>query len=157
MRPILLVFSRVMSIDWCQNWVFWLTSVLQMSVKTHTHIHTKTYTEKHTKQMGLLPTVAGYHALSAILLSFSSCNHFTRNLYHTFLSSYTSCLPLWLSWMRGRLVIRRLLVWPPSGQQRSFVEIDHEISFTVIFSHLLIQEGQLSVLTKECAQYWLTA
>ena len=35
---------------------------------------------------------------------------------------------------------------PPSrGRQHSFVEIDHEIIFTVILSLRLIQEGQLSV------------
>ena len=34
---------------------------------------------------------------------------------------------------------------------------DHEIFSTVIFSLPLIQEGQLSVSAKECAQYWLTA
>ena len=35
---------------------------------------------------------------------------------------------------------------------------DHEILSTVILSHPLIQEGQLSFfLAKECAQYWLTA
>ena len=43
------------------------------------------------------------------------------------------CWPLWLSWMRVRLMIRRLLVRPPPGQQQSFVEIDHEIFSTVIF------------------------
>ena len=52
--------------------------------------------------------------------------------------------------------------WRPGGRgfnprrdrQHSFVEIVHEIFSTVI---PLIQEGQLSVLAKECAQYWLTA
>ena len=34
---------------------------------------------------------------------------------------------------------------PPGGRQHSFVEIDHEIFFTVILSLPLIQEGQLSV------------
>ena len=33
----------------------------------------------------------------------------------------------------------------PPGRQHSFVEIDHEIFSTVIFSLPLIQEGQLSV------------
>ena len=37
-----------------------------------------------------------------------------------------------------------------------FVEIDHEIFSTVILSLPLIQEVQLSVSGKECAQYWLT-
>ena len=32
-----------------------------------------------------------------------------------------------------------------------------EIFSAVILSLLLIQEGQLSVSAKECAQYWLTA
>ena len=45
---------------------------------------------------------------------------------------------------------------PSRGRQHSFVEIDHEIFSTVILSHPLIQEGQLSVSGKECAQYWLT-
>ena len=66
-----------------------------------------------------------------------------------------------------RLETRRLRVQPCRGRQHSFVEIDHEIFFTVILSLPLIQEGQLSVsgermctilfLVKECAQYWLTA
>ena len=34
---------------------------------------------------------------------------------------------------------------PRRGRQHSFVEIDHEIFFTVIRSLPLIQEGQLSV------------
>ena len=34
---------------------------------------------------------------------------------------------------------------PRRGRQHSFVEIDHEIFSTVILSHPLIQEGQLSV------------
>ena len=46
---------------------------------------------------------------------------------------------------------------PRKGQRHSFVEIDHEIFSMVILSLLLIHEGQLSVLAKECAQYWLTA
>ena len=46
---------------------------------------------------------------------------------------------------------------PQQGRQHSFVEIDHEIFSVVILSLLLIQEGQLSFLAKECAQYWLTA
>ena len=32
----------------------------------------------------------------------------------------------------------------PPGSQQSFVVIDHEIFSTLILSHLLIQEGQLS-------------
>ena len=46
--------------------------------------------------------------------------------------------------------------WSPGGRQHSFVEIDHELFSTVILSLPLIQEGQLSVSAKECAQYWLT-
>ena len=46
---------------------------------------------------------------------------------------------------------------PRRGRQHSFVEIDHEIFYTAILSLPLIQEGQLSVSVKECAQYWLTA
>ena len=45
----------------------------------------------------------------------------------------------------------------PTSQQHSFVEIDHEIFSKVINSLMLIQEGQLSVSGKICAQYWLTA
>ena len=41
-------------------------------------------------------------------------------------------------------------VWP-----HSFVEIDHEIISTVIFSLPLIQEGKLSV-ERMCVEYWLT-
>ena len=55
--------------------------------------------------------------------------------------------------------------WRPGGRgfnprrdrQHYFVEIDREIFSTVILSLPLIQEGQLSVSAKECAQYWLTA
>ena len=38
--------------------------------------------------------------------------------------------------------------------QYSFMEIDHEIVSYVILSLLLIQERQLSILVKECAQIW---
>ena len=47
--------------------------------------------------------------------------------------------------MSNQLVIRRLQVQTPPGQQHSFMEIGHEIFYTVILSLLLIQEGQLSV------------
>ena len=47
--------------------------------------------------------------------------------------------------MRIQLVIRKLPVQAPSGQQDSFVEIYHEIFSPVIPFLLLIQEGQLSV------------
>ena len=50
----------------------------------------------------------------------------------------------WLSWMRVRLVIRRLRVRSPPVRQYHFVEIDHEISTTVILSLPLIQDGQSS-------------
>ena len=46
---------------------------------------------------------------------------------------------------------------PRQGRQHSLMEIDREISSRVILSLPLIQEGQLSVSGKECAQYWLTA
>ena len=58
---------------------------------------------------------------------------------------YNNSRPRWLSWMRVRLVVRRLWVRPPPGRQYSFVEIDHELFSTGILSLLLIQEGQLSV------------
>ena len=58
--------------------------------------------------------------------------------------------PLWLSWMRGRLVIR-MHVQPPSGQQYSFMEIHHEIFSMVIFS--IFKKGSCQFLVKECAQY----
>ena len=38
------------------------------------------------------------------------------------------------------------------ARQHSFVEIDHKLFSTVIISLMLIQEGQLSILVKECAQ-----
>ena len=50
--------------------------------------------------------------------------------------------PRWLSWMRVRLMIRRLLVRPLPGRQHSFMEIDYEILSTAILSLPLIQEGQ---------------
>ena len=56
--------------------------------------------------------------------------------------------PQWLCKMRVKLVIKMLQVWPQSGQQRSFVEIDHEVFSTVILSLPLIQEGHLSVSGK---------
>ena len=55
--------------------------------------------------------------------------------------------------MRVRLVIRRLHVQPPPGQQHFFLEIDREIFSMVSLSLLLIQEGELFVSGKECAQY----
>ena len=45
----------------------------------------------------------------------------------------------------ARLETRRSRVQHRRGWQHSFVEIDHEIFSTVILSHPLIQEGQLSV------------
>ena len=44
-----------------------------------------------------------------------------------------------------RLETRRSQVHPRRGRQHSFVEIDPEIFSTVILSHPLIQEEQLSV------------
>ena len=49
-------------------------------------------------------------------------------------------------------VIRRLQIQTAPGRQHSFMEIDHEIFSTVIFSLYLIQK----FLAKECAQSWLT-
>ena len=55
--------------------------------------------------------------------------------------------------MRARLVItEEAAASTPPGWQHSFVKIDHGI-----LSLPLIQEGQLSVAGKECAQYWVTA
>ena len=51
----------------------------------------------------------------------------------------------WLSWMRARLLIRKLRVRPPPGRQHSSTEMDHEIYSKVIPSLPLIQEGQLPV------------
>ena len=53
--------------------------------------------------------------------------------------------PGWLSWMRVRLVVRRLRVRLPPDRHHSFLEIDQEIFSTVILSLPLIQEGQVSV------------
>ena len=68
-------------------------------------------------------------------------------LLNASLNVNTTCWsqPRWLSWMRVRLVIRRLRVWSPPGQQHSFVKIDHEIFSTAFLSLPLIQEGQLLV------------
>ena len=57
----------------------------------------------------------------------------------------SSSWPRWFSWMRARLVIRRLPVRTPPGRQHSFVEIDQEIFSKVILFLPLIQIGQLSV------------
>ena len=65
--------------------------------------------------------------------------------------------PWWLSWMRVRMVIRRLRVQPPPGQQHSFVEVAHEIFSTVILSLPLIQEGQLSVSGERMCTILVTA
>ena len=40
----------------------------------------------------------------------------------------------WLSWICVRLMIRRLRVWPPPGQQQSFVEI---WSWNIFYGHSL--------------------
>ena len=53
--------------------------------------------------------------------------------------------PGWFSWIHVRLVIRRLQVQLPPGQQHYFMEIAHEIFSMVILFLPLIQEGQLSV------------
>ena len=59
--------------------------------------------------------------------------------------------------MRIKLVIRRLRVPSPSGQQHSLMEIDHEIfsTVTVVLSHPLIQEGQLSVSGERMCTIWV--
>ena len=44
------------------------------------------------------------------------------------------CRPRWLSWMRARLVIRRLRVRPPPVRQHSFVEI---WSWNIFYGHSL--------------------
>ena len=41
-------------------------------------------------------------------------------------------------------------------QQHSSVKIDHEIFSMVIFSLLLIQEGQLSLWQQNVHKYWLS-
>ena len=51
------------------------------------------------------------------------------------------CRPWWLSWMRIRLVIRRLQIRPPWGWQHSCMQIDHEIFSMVILFLPLLQEG----------------
>ena len=49
--------------------------------------------------------------------------------------------PRWLSWVRVRLVIRRLRIQPPPGGQHSF----------------WFKKGSCQLLAKQYAQYWLTA
>ena len=55
--------------------------------------------------------------------------------------------PRWLSWMRRPTGDQEVAGSTPAevGNIPAFVEIDHEISSTVIHSLPLIQEGQLSV------------
>ena len=43
----------------------------------------------------------------------------------------------------------------PAGLATFLVEIDHETFSMVILSFPVIQERQLLVSVKECAQYWL--
>ena len=53
------------------------------------------------------------------------------SLIINFIPIYYLVAPASVSRMRVRLVIRRLWVRPPPGQQPSFVELDYEISSTV--------------------------
>ena len=54
--------------------------------------------------------------------------------------------PQWFNWMRRPTGDQEVTgSTPTSGQQHSFVEIDHEIYSTVILSRPLTQEKQLSV------------
>ena len=53
--------------------------------------------------------------------------------------------PWWLSWMRVRLVIKRLRVQPRRVGNILSCRFDHERFSKVILSLPLIQEGQLSV------------
>ena len=53
--------------------------------------------------------------------------------------------PRWLSWMRVRLVIRRLRDRPCKVGNILSWRFDHEIFSTVLLSFPLIQEGQFSV------------
>ena len=84
---------------------------------------------------------------SSSLPIWSSGFQFKRNVsfLHTVLLLYCrlvfntdtlvcSFRPLWLSWMRFWLVIRRLRVWPLPDQQHSFVEIR---SWNIFYGHSL--------------------
>ena len=55
------------------------------------------------------------------------------------------CRPLWLRWMRIRLLVRRLRVRPPPGRNIVSWRFDHEIFSTVILCLPPIQVVQLSV------------
>ena len=58
-----------------------------------------------------------------------------------------------MAWLDARLTGDQEV----TGQQHSFLEIDHEIFSMVILSLLLFKKGICQFLAKECAQYWLTA
>ena len=57
---------------------------------------------------------------------------FSQHIHKVWSESSLGC---WLSWMHGRLVIRRLKVRPPSGRQHSFVEI---WSWNIFYDHSLL-------------------
>ena len=63
------------------------------------------------------------------------------------------CRPRWLIGTGDQEVVGST----PAGSATLFRGYDHEIVPTVILSLPLIQEGQFSVLAKECAQHCLTA
>ena len=73
------------------------------------------------------------------------CFHVNTDHYSFYILYLPASGMVLLCWMCIQLVIRRLQVGPPWGQQHFFVKIDHEIfSKSIILSLLLIQEGQLS-------------
>ena len=68
------------------------------------------------------------------------------------------CRPLWLSWMRVWLVIRRLRVLIPAGSPAFFCGNLIMKYFLRGFSPFRwFKKGCFQFLVKECAQYWLTA
>ena len=85
----------------------------------------------------------------------NSADQFATVEYFGLLSPYTSAMRQWISLAQAGLggSVGCASDWRPGGHgfdprrgwQHSFMEIDHEIFSMVIFSLLLIQEGQLSV------------
>ena len=84
-----------------------------------------------------------YKAINDLDIAFKNMEGFQKYIVNFLLFKYSR--PRWLSWIRVRVVTRRLRVQPPPGRQHSFEEIDHEKFSTIILSLPLIQEGQLSV------------
>ena len=123
------------------------------ATRSYVHFRTITWVNLNGFSTDLVYALILWRAVLELLMG-----NFDK-VWKSYLPAIHPSRPRWLSWMR------RPTDWRPGGRgfnprrdrQHSFVEIDHKIFSTVILSLPLIHAGQLSVLAKECAQYWLTA